>query len=124
MIEVLCSRCGGAGHVLVDEIEVACPRCRGKGAHSEIIYANVFRVTRQYGGPEEGGWWYDAGEVIGSIRVLATDCEDRLRKYLMRAYEDEQCLRGRHSAAGGADVVIRLEDHEAEPFPSERPVYC
>jgi hypothetical protein len=23
------------------------------------VYVNVYRVTREYGGPEEGGWWYE-----------------------------------------------------------------
>lgn len=28
-------------------------------------YVALYRVTRAYGGPEEGGWWYDAYEWMG-----------------------------------------------------------
>jgi len=27
-----------------------------------MLYVNAYRVSRAYGGPEEGGWWYDVGE--------------------------------------------------------------
>lgn len=36
-----------------------------------LMYLNAYRVTRHYGGPEEGGWWYDAGEVLASVPVAA-----------------------------------------------------
>lgn len=29
-------------------------------------FLSVYRVTRHYGGPEEGGWWYDAWEHTGA----------------------------------------------------------
>jgi hypothetical protein len=35
------------------------------------LYVNVYLVTRHYGGPQEGGWWYDAGEPLASIPVAA-----------------------------------------------------
>ena len=37
-------------------------------------YVNVYSVTRHYGGPEEGGWWYNAGEPIES-RLIADEDE-------------------------------------------------
>lgn len=36
----------------------------------------VYDVQRYYGGPEEGGWWYNAGSVVRSVAVpLAPDDE-------------------------------------------------
>lgn len=29
-------------------------------------YLSVYQLTRHYGGPEEGGWWYDAWEHTGA----------------------------------------------------------
>jgi hypothetical protein len=29
-----------------------------------VCFVNVYRVQRCFGGPEEGGWWYDAGELV------------------------------------------------------------
>lgn len=39
------------------------------------LYISVDRVRQCYGGPEEGGWWYDAGEVleIEPVRVFFTE---------------------------------------------------
>jgi hypothetical protein len=34
-----------------------------------MLYVNVHCVSQQYGGPEEGGWYYDVGEPIASIPV-------------------------------------------------------
>lgn len=39
----------------------------------ELIYVNAYEVTQHYGGPEEGGWWYDSGEVLASSPVILPD---------------------------------------------------
>ena len=35
-------------------------------------HVNVHQMTRGYGGPEEGGWWYDIGEAFGHSRGYMT----------------------------------------------------
>ncbi len=32
-----------------------------------------YAVDRAYGGPEEGGWWYDAGELVRIHQVCLTE---------------------------------------------------
>lgn len=39
----------------------------------KLLYVNVHAVTRHYGGPEEGGWWYDAGQPLASVPVEAEE---------------------------------------------------
>jgi len=34
-----------------------------------VLCIHVFRCQQSYGGPEEGGWWYEEGEVLASIPV-------------------------------------------------------
>lgn len=34
-----------------------------------MLYVNVYLVTQLYGGPEEGGWYFDSGEPLGSIPI-------------------------------------------------------
>ena len=34
-----------------------------------MSYINVYTVTRHYGGPEEGGWWWNSGAPYTSIPV-------------------------------------------------------
>jgi hypothetical protein len=36
-----------------------------------LVYLNAYEVTRHYGGPEEGGWWYDHREPVASIPIPA-----------------------------------------------------
>lgn len=33
----------------------------------------VYMCDRAYGGPEEGGWWYDTGELIRVINVFRNE---------------------------------------------------
>lgn len=35
-------------------------------------HANVHEVSDAYGGPHEGGWWYDKGTVVGATRGYMT----------------------------------------------------
>ena len=34
-----------------------------------MLYVNVYLVSQLYGGAEEGGWYFDAGEPLGSIPI-------------------------------------------------------
>lgn len=103
----------------------------------------VYMVDRQYGGPEEGGWYYDAGVLInytedGMEDVLAALGEDRTFTFPTRqaaaAFRDklesllsETLNKGRrplHSVLSNG--MYRAEVHENFPppyWPSERPYY-
>lgn len=35
-------------------------------------HANVHEMSDAYGGPQEGGWWYDTGSLVGSTRGYVT----------------------------------------------------
>lgn len=85
-------------------------------------YANVYAVTRHYGGPEEGGWWYDAGEPIGSVAMHPDWSWETVRTFLEALYADRN-----HgnigSVLGGTEVRICREIYFAEPWPARRPRY-
>lgn len=36
----------------------------------ELVHISVDELSRHYGGPEEGGWWYDTGAVVDYAPVL------------------------------------------------------
>lgn len=40
-----------------------------------MLYVNVYEVGRAYGGPEEGGWWFDTGSPVAAIPVALTEDE-------------------------------------------------
>lgn len=41
------------------------------GTHT-LMYVNAYQVTRHFGGPEEGGWWFNHHEPLASIPIEAT----------------------------------------------------
>jgi hypothetical protein len=42
----------------------------------------VHLVDKAYGGPEEGGWWYQTGEHVRTLRVFG--CNERAVTYARR----------------------------------------
>lgn len=60
-----------------------------------IIFPEVYVVNREYGGPEEGGWWWDRFvlEKTFQARIVESPCDrellqramDRLAKFLNKA---------------------------------------
>jgi hypothetical protein len=98
------------------------------GAES-LMYVNAYEITRHYGGPEEGGWWYNHRNPIASIPVKAIsvagpdkwDYElkpinpekvDEFRRYLEDLYMDRR-EGDIYSVLGGTDISVCLEDHPA-----------
>ena len=91
-------------------------------------YVNVYAVSRAYGGPEEGGWYFDIGEVVASHPVRGERQEAILLAAMTELYghlgkKDRNGGMGRFSVMGGSDYVICVEDEKAEPFPAEYPHY-
>jgi hypothetical protein len=85
------------------------------------MYVNVYEVDRQYGGPEEGGWWYDTGEVVLSERFYNLDAAEARVKELA----DEYPKTGFSSSViySGGDYRIWIEDEPAQNYPDNRPHY-
>lgn len=87
-------------------------------------WVNAYAVSRNYGGPEEGGWWYDSGEPLASVPI---DCDDDPEPVKARLKEligwDKHPSQGRYSVIGGADFEIYVEDKMAQPFPERTPHY-
>ena len=88
------------------------------------VYAIAVRTTRHYGGPEEGGWWYDWNQIeevrrAFTYRQLLTHVRELRSEYPTSKY-------GRHSMADrSGDVTIYLS--RTEEFDrlqsTERPRY-
>jgi hypothetical protein len=74
-------------------------------------YVNVYAIKRCYGGPEEGGWWFDAGE---PVECYFCPSEETLQHFLAKATEEWE---------GHRDVDIIVQSHPAREFPERRPHY-
>ena len=85
-------------------------------------YVNVYLENRAYGGPEEGGWWYNCGDPVESVQVFSDEEEAEKVAELNEKYSNE----GRRpiwSVACAGVYEVRVEDHFAEAFPRGKPMY-
>jgi hypothetical protein len=85
-------------------------------SNKEMIWmpkiVTIYQVTREYGGPEEGGWWYDHYDWVKSY-IFTTDRQvERNLERLERVLEDYPEYR------------IVLEDKVGEFETKTPPVYC
>ena len=50
-----------------------------------MAFINFYDYGRVYGGPEEGGWWFDEWECLGSVRIRGGITSARAAKALNQA---------------------------------------
>lgn len=124
--EAICAHCDEVLHA-DDQVEFTWPtgarmrELRHRWCLPRLFWMNVYRVRREYGGPEEGGWYYDAGILVASVPVAAEAMTDAFWK----------SERERLETLLGADLGryerldVNLEEALGAPFfPEERPHYC
>jgi len=44
----------------------------------------VYEIDRAYGGPEEGGWWYNTGELVRVLRAFKSSQEQQAMEFCSR----------------------------------------
>lgn len=83
-----------------------------------VLHVSAYAVTQRYGGPEEGGWYYDAGAYLGGAAVPVNGdaaairaAMDTLRASVADMAEDADRL------------SIDLDDEPGASYPTERPFY-
>lgn len=107
-------------------------------------WVQVVETDRCYGGPEEGGWWYDWDTVIFekrttkriarklAKRLAAEVCEDNpSREVSMSEHGDgryrivQRARRGRNrfSVIGGADFLVTVRKRNRVESTRKRPHY-
>ena len=89
------------------------------------FHLNEYLADRAFGGPEEGGWWYDTGTFVachGTCITLeaATAARDALAPGLAAR---RQGLHPPDSVLCTGWPVIRIEPHAGADFPKTRPRY-
>lgn len=86
-------------------------------------WVNVYASTRHYGGPEEGGWWYNWDECVASVPFLADTKEEVIEA---ERYRLSQIFRGHgsiYSVASGVEYWVEVEEEGAQSETKERPYY-
>lgn len=96
------------------------------------MLVSLYSVTRHYGGPEEGGWYYDRRRFVSvECRMLGRDDARGLARELNDEAKAEHrqpsgTYQGRFRVSGGADDVYLVESREGEwdTTSEPRPQYC
>jgi hypothetical protein len=89
--------------------------------HWGQFYVNAYGIDRNMGGPEEGGWWYDSGTPVESVRFTTLR---EAEAYKIEAEVKFPRTRARYSMADSeADYDVMIEPKFAEPWPDQRPHY-
>lgn len=84
-------------------------------------FVNVYEVTREYGGAEEGGWYYNSLRCIESIPVRYQHSDDMIKW----ANEEYKHIKSGniYSVLGGSELEIIWEDEPCGSETRERPYY-
>ena len=98
-----------------------------------MFYVHKHRVSLNYGGPEEGGWWYTAGTPERDWIVLEYEDEEMAYETCRMWNEHERERREKEEDYDFSSVNAYLSNHYAysvedypnpKPFPEETPYYC
>ena len=90
-------------------------------------YLAVYELHRSYGGPEEGGWWFDGGELVYCEPVApdATDEQITARREALKAeWFDPEARPVSSVIYSGGQYGVYIENGiPARHFPEEHPRY-
>jgi hypothetical protein len=88
---------------------------------------SVYLVELAYGGPEEGGWWYDTGNLVKCVRMFQQEKPAVLYMQRMQRLLDCTLNKGRRplsSVASNGRYFAMVEDGvPPKYFPAVRPHY-
>ena len=90
----------------------------------------VYELDRCYGGPEEGGWWYNTGDLIRILAVYKDEQQawahaERFNRTLVYRRKQDPHFRSLSSVAySGGHLAARVCERTApEHYPTHRPHY-
>ena len=77
----------------------------------------VYETSATYGGPEEGGWYYQSGYAVQRYKVRGYRAACRLAEKLEREAE-------RHSRPSSSEQIrVRVIRQPVDQYPATRPQY-
>lgn len=85
-------------------------------------YVNVYALGRDYGGPEEGGWYFDIGSVELSIETTE-EYAGAIAGMLREVYRDNSSRYSVIHYRLPQDYGVWIEDAPAADFPEHTPHY-
>jgi hypothetical protein len=90
--------------------------------NDRVRFVNVYLADRAYGGPEEGGWWYDTGELVECYPVPTREAEALAAALRFGKFSNEG-RRPKSSVLSEGVYEIRVEKRPGHDYPTVRPHY-
>lgn len=93
------------------------------------FFLNVYVTNQAYGGPEEGGWYYNVGEFVRCAGTFFNEEHARAERDALQAHIDktENDPRGpyadRNSVLCEGEARVHIERFPGEDYPQSRPHY-
>lgn len=89
-----------------------------------VKFVVIWFNTREYGGPEEGGWWFDTGEPQ-EIYTCNTESEVEHFKQVAQQQVDKrnEGRRPLSSVVSTGRYSMSVEDGKPEAYPAVQPHY-
>jgi hypothetical protein len=88
----------------------------------EIVYVTAYETSLGYGGPEEGGWWFDCGEWVETVQTSRPTAEKIKGDWQENEYMTRRpTYSSIHRPGDSYDVVI--EEAAPQDYPVESPRY-
>lgn len=84
------------------------------------VWVNVYENTRHYGGPEEGGWWYDWMELKEGHNVSFKEADEKVESLKEEYGTGEGNI---SSVLGGYEIYVYIEGSRGESQDTVRPHY-
>lgn len=92
----------------------------------QVVYFSVYTVQRLYGGPEEGGWWYNWSNLEYSIPFRYNHGDQSQIHLMIEAERDriaDYVYGDIYSVRGGQDCYVLIESKAGGDADTERPYY-
>ena len=91
-----------------------------------LWFLNEYLENREYGGPEEGGWWYPTGTYVCCHGTFTERAQAGTRVAEMQGYLAEQ-HKDQHAPGSvlcDGWTTLKVERAPGQDFPTEPPVYA
>lgn len=94
------------------------------------LYLCIYEYDQAYGGPEEGGWWYEYGVPLYQYTRCVSSRLSLSEFYRIREGLQAICNRlnrGRlpvSSVLSEGQFKVCFSEEKPEPYPTRKPYYC
>ena len=82
----------------------------------------LHECTRRYGGPEEGGWYYQQGWPVNTVCVFSK--KQAIREAIKLEAKALEELGPQQDNLGWSAWRVTFSNDYAKAYPEERPYYC